>query len=146
MSCWIKRRKIRLRRCEAGATAVEAALILPVFLLLLLGLVKFGTALWQWNTMLRAVEHAGRYAMINNNAASFPNCTVTTPTLTSCTEQQMTNILSAASVCTSPSAGEMCVNASTSSGSMTLSANYSFSFFGLAAPFTISTQNSVPLD
>jgi len=29
---------------------------------------------------------------------------------------------------------------------MTLSANYSFNFFGLAAPFTISSQATVPLD
>jgi Flp pilus assembly protein TadG len=133
--------------------AVEAAFILPVLFLLILGIIEFGIAFWQWNTMLRAIEEAGRYAMVNNSSASLPNCTAAT--LVTNTEQEMTNILSGASVCTTPSTGQMCVSASTSADTsvtpnmciMTLTASYSFNFFGiLATPFTISSTGTVPLD
>lgn len=137
---------------DAGNIAVEAALVLPILFLLIFGIIKFGIAFWQWNTMLRAVETAGRYAMINNSVgnASLPNCTATTPTLATCSEQQMTNMISGASVCTTPSAGQICVSATTSTSStpntMTLTANYNFNFFGIATPFTITAQGTVPLD
>lgn len=115
---------------------------------MIFGASEFGTAVWQWNKMLLAVEQAGRYAMVNNSySTNPPGCT---GTLASCTETQMQNILSGASVCTTPTAGQTCVTAlQSTTGSprtMTLSANYSFNFFGLAAPFTISSQATVPLD
>lgn len=136
-------------RGEEGSAAIEAAFILPLLFMFVFGIIEFGIALWQWNTMLLAVEQAGRYAMVNNNSTSFPACTITSPTLAGCAQQQMTNMLSGSSVCTSPSAGKICVNASrnaTSPPTMTLTANYSFTFFGLVSPFTIASTNTVPLD
>jgi Flp pilus assembly protein TadG len=127
------------RRSEAGAVAVEAAVLLPALLLLMVGIVKFGAAFWQWHTMLLAVEQAGRYVMVNNSS-----CDV------SCAETQMKTVLPSASVCTAPSKGKICVSAtkdtSTSPSTMTLTANYSFDFFGLAGPFTIKSEGTVPLD
>ena len=53
------------RRCaEEGAAAVEAGLVMSVLLLLIIGSVEFGRAFWTYNTMLLAVEEAGRYAMV----------------------------------------------------------------------------------
>jgi Flp pilus assembly protein TadG len=145
MAAFLKHSKHPRRRWDAGSAAVEAALILPVLFLLIFAIIKFGVALWQWNTMLLAVEQAGRYVMVNNASCD-----------TTCAEDQMKTVLSSASTCTTPAAGQICVSATcsnpatctplTSSTSMTLSANYSFDFFGLAGPFTISSQGTVPLD
>src|SRR5215472_2411640 len=86
------------RDWDEGATAVEAALVLSALMLLLFGIIEFGYALWQWNTMTLAVQDAGRYAMVNNQTCSA-----------SCAETQMRNVLTTAAVCTSPSAGQICV-------------------------------------
>jgi Flp pilus assembly protein TadG len=53
---------------DQGAAAVEASLTLSVLLLLIVGSVEFGRALWTDNTMLLAVQEAGRFAMISNFA------------------------------------------------------------------------------
>jgi Flp pilus assembly protein TadG len=139
MADFLRRLKYPKRRWDDGSTTVEAAFILPVLFLMIFGIIKFGTAFWQWNTMLLAVEQAGRYVMVNNTS-----CDAT------CAETQMQAVLSSAAVCTTPTAGQICVTASTDTTStpntMTLTANYSFNFFGLAGPFTISSQDTVPLD
>jgi Flp pilus assembly protein TadG len=125
-------------RWDNGTVAIEAALIAPAFFLALLGIIEFGMAYWQWNTMLLAVEQAGRYVMVNNSS-----CDAT------CAETQMQSVLSSASVCTTPSTGQLCVSASTTAGTpstMTLAATYSFSLLALFGPFTITSQGTVPLD
>jgi len=48
---------------EAGAAAVEAAIIMSALVLAVVGSVEFARALWTYNIMLIAVEQAGRYAM-----------------------------------------------------------------------------------
>ena len=134
----VKRWRHTRRRWDEGAAAVEAALVLPLLFLFIFGIIVFGMALWQWNTMLLAVEQAGRYVMVNNST-----CDV------SCAETQMQAVLSSASVCTTPTSGQMCVSASTAAGTpstMTLSAAYSFSPFAFFQPFTIASQGTVPLD
>src|SRR6201993_832803 len=101
-------------RWDEGVAAVAAAFILPILFFAILGIVEFGTAFWQWNTLLLAVEQAGRYVMVNNTT-----CDV------SCAETQMQAILSTATVCTTPTAGQICVSASTTAGTpptMTLTA------------------------
>ena len=52
---------------EAGSAAVEAALIMSALLLAVVGAVETARALWTYNTMLIAVEQAGRYAMTYNH-------------------------------------------------------------------------------
>jgi hypothetical protein len=42
---------------------------MSVLLLLIVGSVEFGRAFWTYNTMLLAVEEAGRYAMTYNHGA-----------------------------------------------------------------------------
>ena len=133
----VERRRNRSRRQDEGTAAVEAAFIAPILFLAILGIVEFGIALWQWNTMLLAVEQAGRYVMVNNASCD-----------TSCAQIQMQSILPAASVCTTPTAGQICVSASTSAGTpstMTLTAAYNFNLLALFGPFTITSQSTVPL-
>lgn len=83
----------RFRRSEEGATAVEAALVILVFVLLIFGLVQFAEIFWTWNTMILALGEGGRYAMVYN-PTNFPNgppassCSVASPTLAKCAVAQ----------------------------------------------------------
>ena len=54
---------------EAGSAAVEAALIMSALLLAVVGAVETARDVWTYNTMLIAVEQAGRYAMMYNHRA-----------------------------------------------------------------------------
>src|SRR5215813_2543982 len=143
MAAIVKRLKNPNRRWDEGAAAIEAAFVLPVLFLFVLGIAEFGMALWQWNTMLLAVEQAGRFAMVNNSTCGV-----------ACAETQMQAVLTSAAVCTTPTSGQICVNATcsnpttctptTASTTMTLSASYSFNLLSLFSPFTITTQGTVP--
>jgi Flp pilus assembly protein TadG len=135
------RRRCPKRGWDEGATVVEAALIFSALMLLLFGIVQFSYALWQWNTMMLVVQDWGRYAMINNQTCGqscIQNKMQTDPRLTS-------------SVCTTPSAGQICVYATPPTGTtpptMTLTAAYNFNLVSPFIPsFTMMSQALVPLD
>ncbi len=55
----------RLWRARDGATAIEMAFLLPVFMLFLLGICEFGRALWTQTALQFAVEAAARCAAIS---------------------------------------------------------------------------------
>ncbi|HLO77311.1 MAG TPA: TadE/TadG family type IV pilus assembly protein [Magnetospirillum sp.] len=59
----------RLHRDCTGAMAVEFALLLPVLLLMLTGILEFGRAMWIRQDMQFAVEEAARYALANDTAS-----------------------------------------------------------------------------
>jgi Flp pilus assembly protein TadG len=59
-----------LWRCRGGATAVEFAFVGPVFLIMVLGIVELGRAMWIKNTLQFAVEETSRYAMMNPSAGT----------------------------------------------------------------------------
>jgi Flp pilus assembly protein TadG len=54
-----------LWRPQGGATAVEMAFLLPVFMLFLLGICEFGRALWTQTALQFAVEAAARCAAVS---------------------------------------------------------------------------------
>lgn len=56
-----------LRACRRGATAVEFALVAPVFLIMTLGVVELGRAIWIKASMQNAAEQTTRYLMVNNS-------------------------------------------------------------------------------
>ena len=62
----------RFRGADEGATAVEAALVIVVFALLIFGLIQFAEIFWTWNTMMLALGEGGRYAMVYN-PTNFPS-------------------------------------------------------------------------
>ncbi len=66
-SC-LGRRGGAVRACRRGATAVEFALVVPIFLAMTIGVVEMGRALWIKATMQHAVELTTRYFMVNNSA------------------------------------------------------------------------------
>jgi hypothetical protein len=59
------RRAFLWRGADDGAAAVEAAVIVGGLLLAVFGSIEFGRAFWTYNTMVLAVEQAGRYAMVH---------------------------------------------------------------------------------
>ena len=60
----------RIARCSRGAMAVEFALILPIFLVMVLGIVEVGRAMWIKTTMQFICEESTRYAMVNEDLAT----------------------------------------------------------------------------
>ena len=58
----------RFRRDNKGAVAVEFAVIIPIFLVLLFGTLEIGNMLYAKSTLQHGVETAGRYAMVNISA------------------------------------------------------------------------------
>ncbi|HEC14342.1 MAG TPA: pilus assembly protein [Rhodospirillales bacterium] len=57
-------------KCLRGATAVEFALVAPIFLVFLLGTIETGRALWIKSSMQFAVEETTRFAMVNTGATT----------------------------------------------------------------------------
>ena len=60
-----KHAKSPRRSRRRGAVAIEYALILPALLLLVIGIIDTGRALWTYTTLYRATEAAARCAAIN---------------------------------------------------------------------------------
>ena len=58
------RTRLRTRLGRRGAVAVEYAILLPVFLLLVLGAMDMGRLLWTQVTMDRFVQQAARCAVV----------------------------------------------------------------------------------
>jgi Flp pilus assembly protein TadG len=58
-------RQLRSESHRRGAAAIEYALILPVMLLFVLGIMDAGRLLWTYTTLYRAAEAAARCAAIN---------------------------------------------------------------------------------
>jgi Flp pilus assembly protein TadG len=55
-------RATRFARSERGAAMVEFAVVLPLLLLLVFGIIDFGRALYTLNNLTSAVREGGRYA------------------------------------------------------------------------------------
>ena len=55
--------------CEQGSVVVETPIILPIFLLFVLGIMEFGRAYWTLSSIQLAIDEAGRYAMLHTTAS-----------------------------------------------------------------------------
>ena len=51
-------------RNSRGASAVEFAIVAPIFLIMMFGIVEFGRAFWIKSTLQFADEEAGRYSLV----------------------------------------------------------------------------------
>ena len=120
---------------EAGAAAVEAVIIMSGLLLAVVGGVETARALWTYNTMLIAVEQAGRYAMIYNHRppgtcraqAQAAQCPALSNTpLANCSAWYAQQVLAAYRT---PSIGvSVAVDITTSPATVTICASHSFDF------------------
>jgi len=143
-------------RADEGAAAVEAGIIISVLLMLIVGGVEFGRALWISNTMLLAVEDAARYAMVYSHGlpetceaqsqASLCPTLSNTP-LANCSAERVQQVLSAYQA---PSI-DVSVNEDTTSSpaTVTICASYSFDFAAPQllpyGPLSLTRQITVPL-
>jgi Flp pilus assembly protein TadG len=65
-----------LRQDRRGATIVEFALVLPLFAMLLFGVIEAGRVLWLQNALHYAVEQAARCVSINTALCGDVNSTI----------------------------------------------------------------------
>jgi Flp pilus assembly protein TadG len=135
------RRKRGLRGSEDGATAVEAALVLSIFVGVILTIIDFAQAFFIWNTLQLVVGQASRYVMVQNGIPGS-SCDAT------CAENALQTAISSwlgvssASICATPTSGQYCVNAICNPSSCSLSALYGFKFLGT---YTLGGQITVPI-
>ena len=54
---------------DRGATAVEFALVAPIFLIFVIGIIDLGRLFYIKNVMQSTVEQSARYAMVNPSAS-----------------------------------------------------------------------------
>ncbi len=62
---------IRRRKERRGQTLVEMALILPIFLLILMGIFDFGRAVYAYNTVANAARQAVRLAIVDQEPSKI---------------------------------------------------------------------------
>lgn len=67
-----RRLSSRRRRSQAGTALVESALVGPLFLLLLAGIVHFGVAIYSYNILTSAVRDGVRFAVVNGSTSPSP--------------------------------------------------------------------------
>jgi Flp pilus assembly protein TadG len=148
--------KLSRLRGEEGAAAVEAAIVVSLLLLIIVGSIEFARALWTYNTMLLAVEEAARYAMLYNQGPSV-TCTAQsqasycpalsgTP-LANCSAWRAQQVLSAYQA---PNIGVSVSEDTTSSpATITICASYSFEFIARRllpyGPLELTSLVTVPV-
>ena len=59
----------RLLRDRRGISSVEFALVCSLFFMLVLGVVDFSRAMWEWNAAAKATHWGVRYAIVNDMVA-----------------------------------------------------------------------------
>ncbi len=64
---------IRLLRNQEGGSAAELAMVLPVLLVFLLGIVDVGRLMWTWNKAEKATQMGARYAVVTDIVPSGLN-------------------------------------------------------------------------
>ena len=62
-------RRADRRAIRSGAAMVEAAIVLPVFLLIVLGTIDLGMAVFRYNTLSQAARHGARQAVVHGELA-----------------------------------------------------------------------------
>jgi Flp pilus assembly protein TadG len=143
------RRKCGLRDSEEGATAVEAAFVLSIFVFAIVTIISFGSTFFIWNTLQWVVGQTSRNVIVQNGSGSGCDATCAEAAL----QTAILTVLGAtASICTTPTSGQYCVNATCNPSScsptpstpatMRLSALYGFNFI---FTYTLAGQITVPI-
>jgi Flp pilus assembly protein TadG len=81
-------RRDAMRARERGQALVEFALVVPLFLILVLGIIQFGIGLNFWLDLNRLANQGARWAVVNCNPASTGICD---PDLETAIEQDRTS-------------------------------------------------------
>ncbi len=72
---------LKFTKDKKGSVVIEAAFMLPLFLIFVLGIVEFGRLYWVRSSMQLAVTEAGRYVMIHTTANDATLTSVATSSL-----------------------------------------------------------------
>ena len=67
-------------RRERGQSLVEFALVLPVLLLFIFGIVDAGRLIYTYNTVSNAARDGARVAIVNQSTSGTDTCDTTSPT------------------------------------------------------------------
>jgi Flp pilus assembly protein TadG len=62
-----------LRASDRGTTAIETAIVFPVFILMVLGVFEFGRALWTQSALQYAVQVAARCGAVDVSNCASPS-------------------------------------------------------------------------
>ena len=100
---------------ERGAVAVEFAVLLPVLLMILLGIIEFGIAFNHQQGLHAAAREGARLASLPTSTSSQINTRVT--------DSLNGTGLKSPTISISPSAGQPCLNRSGQTVTVTVSAN-----------------------
>ncbi len=68
----------RSRSDESGAALVEFALVVPLFALLLFGVIQFGLAFGGWASVRASVQNSARLIAIDDPGSQDSTCTALT--------------------------------------------------------------------
>ena len=71
---------LRRRDGRRGQSLVEFALILPIFLLLIMGIVDAGRLVYTFNTVSNAARQGARIAIVNQSTSGTTTCDTTSAT------------------------------------------------------------------
>ena len=127
------RRARKAGLCRRGATAVEFGIIFPLFLVMTLGLMEMGRAMWIKASMQYATERTTRYYMVNN--------TKTTTELVTYADAELDAVGVTYAVTFTAT-----LDTSTDPDTMTVTGSYLFQAITSFIPFpdvTLSAQSSV---
>lgn len=70
----------RRQRTARGQSLVEFALVIPVFILLIFGLIDGGRLVYTYNTVANAARDAARVAIVNQSTSGAETCDTTSAT------------------------------------------------------------------
>lgn len=73
---WLQQHTRRFKRCERGVSAVEMALISPVLLIVFLGLMDYGIAVFDKMELNSSVRSGSQHALINSASLTAIQTTV----------------------------------------------------------------------
>jgi Flp pilus assembly protein TadG len=98
----------RRLRSERGAVAVEFAIIFPVLMLILFGVIEFGKVYSQWQVFQGAAREGARCAAVQSAeaAAGLPICDVTDRIVDASGEYTPDLVNYSAGVCTEDTVGQ----------------------------------------
>jgi Flp pilus assembly protein TadG len=109
---------VKSRNSEKGATAVEMAIVLPLLILILLGIMEFGRAFYVQISLSQAAREGARYAAIQYDEAGYDAATFTlaaSPLLGSLTGTEAATVTDDGASCTPGAMATVTVRASLNS-------------------------------
>jgi len=65
-------------RSESGVAAIELAIVLPLLMLILFGIISFGTVFYNYIVITNAAREGARWGAINSEVTTGDACTGTT--------------------------------------------------------------------